>query len=300
MKLARGIVQSNAIGFVRDGEHDGSGLGASREDCPVKRPGAWPTVASPVPWRQPSPVESSMKPVRSLTLPRRGRCRGLLRRTQVPAQTPGPVVTPFQPPAPPLRVLPPRRLPPPSILRRGSASATTGRTSLPAIAKPMRDLERRKQARSRGVHVQLHHGRVVLDVSRRTSWEALRRPRHQWTDQPQMLVRFRQLSSRSKPKVVVILAGINDIAVTPARAQQRYRRQPHGHDRDRQGERLRVVLSSVLPAADFPWRSWDGTGTEGHGAHGGSAVRATGGRRVSSTITQRWRTRRWPVRGARD
>jgi len=71
---------------------------------------------------------------------------------------------------------------------------------------------------------------------------------------PQMLVRFRPDVIDLKPKVVVILAGINDIAgnTGPATlemieaniASMSELAKVHG---------IKVVLSSVLPAYDFPW-----------------------------------------------
>jgi len=72
---------------------------------------------------------------------------------------------------------------------------------------------------------------------------------------PQMLVRFHQDVVALKPKVVVILAGTNDIAgnagpstlemIEDNLASMTELAQTNG---------IRVVLSSVLPAADFPWR----------------------------------------------
>lgn len=71
---------------------------------------------------------------------------------------------------------------------------------------------------------------------------------------PQMLVRFRPDVIDLKPKVVVILAGINDIAgnTGPATlemieaniASMAELAKVHG---------IKVILSSVLPAYDFPW-----------------------------------------------
>ncbi|MBO2032260.1 SGNH/GDSL hydrolase family protein [Siccationidurans ginsengisoli] len=72
---------------------------------------------------------------------------------------------------------------------------------------------------------------------------------------PQMLVRFRQDVLDLHPAVVVMLAGINDIAQNtgpydPAATLNNIKSmtelaQAHG---------IRVVLCSVLPAYDFPWR----------------------------------------------
>jgi lysophospholipase L1-like esterase len=72
---------------------------------------------------------------------------------------------------------------------------------------------------------------------------------------PQMLVRFRQDVINLKPRVVVILAGINDIAENTGPAKLK----------DVAGNifsmaelaktaGIKVILSSVLPAYAFPWR----------------------------------------------
>jgi len=72
---------------------------------------------------------------------------------------------------------------------------------------------------------------------------------------PQMLVRFRQDVLALEPRVVVILAGTNDVAgntgpydpglTQGSLAAMAELAQHHG---------IRVVLSSVLPAFDYPWR----------------------------------------------
>ena len=72
---------------------------------------------------------------------------------------------------------------------------------------------------------------------------------------PQMLVRFRQDVLDLHPAAVAILAGINDIAENtgPYDPQATFNNvqsmtelaQAHG---------IRVILCSVLPAYDFPWR----------------------------------------------
>jgi lysophospholipase L1-like esterase len=72
---------------------------------------------------------------------------------------------------------------------------------------------------------------------------------------PQMLLRFRPDAINLKPAVIVILAGINDIAgntgpSTPEMIEDNLASmvelaKVHG---------VSVVLSSVLPAYDFPWR----------------------------------------------
>jgi lysophospholipase L1-like esterase len=72
---------------------------------------------------------------------------------------------------------------------------------------------------------------------------------------PQMLVRMRQDVIALKPRVVHIMAGTNDIAgntgiVTDDQIKDNIRSmtelaQAHG---------IRVILASIPPAADFPWR----------------------------------------------
>jgi lysophospholipase L1-like esterase len=72
---------------------------------------------------------------------------------------------------------------------------------------------------------------------------------------PQMLVRFRQDVIDLQPKVVVILAGTNDVAgntgpmtieQTEANIQSMADLATANH--------IKVVLCSVLPAYDFPWK----------------------------------------------
>jgi lysophospholipase L1-like esterase len=71
---------------------------------------------------------------------------------------------------------------------------------------------------------------------------------------PQMVVRFRQDVIDLKPRVVVILAGINDIAgnTGPMTLEQ-----TEGNIASMaelaKANGIRVVLCSVLPAYDFPW-----------------------------------------------
>jgi len=72
---------------------------------------------------------------------------------------------------------------------------------------------------------------------------------------PQLLVRFRQDVLGLHPAVVVILAGINDIAGNTGP----YDPQATLHNIESmvelaQAHGIRVVLCSVLPAYDFPWR----------------------------------------------
>ena len=72
---------------------------------------------------------------------------------------------------------------------------------------------------------------------------------------PQMLVRFPQDVIALRPAVVVILAGVNDIAGNTGPSTLEMIQDnlaamidlAHAHG-------IRVVLSSVLPAADFPWK----------------------------------------------
>jgi lysophospholipase L1-like esterase len=72
---------------------------------------------------------------------------------------------------------------------------------------------------------------------------------------PQMLIRFRPDVIALKPKVVVILAGINDIAgntgpSTPEMTENNLTSMAELA----KANNIRVVLASILPAAGFPWR----------------------------------------------
>jgi lysophospholipase L1-like esterase len=71
---------------------------------------------------------------------------------------------------------------------------------------------------------------------------------------PQMLVRFRQDVIALKPRVVVILAGINDIAgnTGPETLEQIEDNLASMADLAA-ANHIRVVLCSVMPAFDFPW-----------------------------------------------
>jgi lysophospholipase L1-like esterase len=72
---------------------------------------------------------------------------------------------------------------------------------------------------------------------------------------PQMLIRFRQDVIALKPRVVVILAGINDIAGnTGPSSLEMIEDNLASMTELAQSNGIRVVLSSVLPAIDFPWR----------------------------------------------
>lgn len=72
---------------------------------------------------------------------------------------------------------------------------------------------------------------------------------------PQMLVRFRQDVIQLKPKVVVILAGTNDIAgnTGPSTLEQIMDNIASMAELA-QAHQIAVVLSSILPVYDYPWR----------------------------------------------
>jgi len=72
---------------------------------------------------------------------------------------------------------------------------------------------------------------------------------------PQMLVRFRQDVIALRPAVVVILAGTNDIAGnTGPSTQAMIQDNLVSMVQLAQANGIAVVLSSVLPASDYPWR----------------------------------------------
>ncbi len=72
---------------------------------------------------------------------------------------------------------------------------------------------------------------------------------------PQLLVRFRQDVVALQPRVVVILAGTNDIAgnTGPSTIEMIADNIMSMADIAR-ANKIGVVLASVLPASDFPWR----------------------------------------------
>lgn len=71
---------------------------------------------------------------------------------------------------------------------------------------------------------------------------------------PQMLLRFRQDVIDLKPSVVVILAGINDIAGNTGPSTIEMIEDNIASMVDlAQANNIKVVLCSVLPAFDFPW-----------------------------------------------
>lgn len=72
---------------------------------------------------------------------------------------------------------------------------------------------------------------------------------------PQMLLRFQQDVIDLKPKVVVILAGTNDIAGnTGPMTLEQSRDNIIAMAERAKANGIKVVLSSVVPAYDFPWR----------------------------------------------
>lgn len=72
---------------------------------------------------------------------------------------------------------------------------------------------------------------------------------------PQMLVRFRQDVIDLDPAVVVILAGTNDIAGnTGPSTNEMIQGNLASMAELAKANGIRVVLSSILPASDYPWR----------------------------------------------
>jgi len=72
---------------------------------------------------------------------------------------------------------------------------------------------------------------------------------------PQMLVRFREDVINLKPTVVVILAGINDIAGNTGPAKiENVAGNIFSMAELAKAAHIKVILSSVLPAAAFPWK----------------------------------------------
>ena len=73
---------------------------------------------------------------------------------------------------------------------------------------------------------------------------------------PQMLIRFRPDAINLKPSVIVILAGINDIAGnTGPSTLEMIEDNLASMTELAKANGIPVVLSSVLPAFDFPWRT---------------------------------------------
>jgi lysophospholipase L1-like esterase len=72
---------------------------------------------------------------------------------------------------------------------------------------------------------------------------------------PQMLIRFRQDVIDLKPKVVVILAGINDIAGnTGPSSVEMIEDNLASMAQLAKANGIKVVMCSILPAYSFPWR----------------------------------------------
>lgn len=72
---------------------------------------------------------------------------------------------------------------------------------------------------------------------------------------PQMLIRFRQDVINLKPKVVLILAGINDIAGnTGPSSLDMIEDNIASMAQLAKANKIKVILCSVLPAYSFPWR----------------------------------------------
>ena len=72
---------------------------------------------------------------------------------------------------------------------------------------------------------------------------------------PQMLLRFRQDVIALQPKIVVILAGTNDIAGnTPLKDLETVAGHLFSMAELAQRHNIKVILCSVIPAAEYPWR----------------------------------------------
>ena len=73
---------------------------------------------------------------------------------------------------------------------------------------------------------------------------------------PQMVLRFRQDVIAHKPEIVVILAGTNDIAGnTPLKDLETVAGYIFSMAELAHANGIKVIVSSVIPAADYPWRS---------------------------------------------
>lgn len=73
---------------------------------------------------------------------------------------------------------------------------------------------------------------------------------------PQMLLRFRQDVINLKPKVVVILAGTNDIAGnTGPSTLEMILDNLKSMSEIAKANGIKVILSSVVPAFDYPWKA---------------------------------------------
>jgi lysophospholipase L1-like esterase len=73
---------------------------------------------------------------------------------------------------------------------------------------------------------------------------------------PQMLIRFRADVIALKPSVVVILAGINDIAGnTGPSTLEMITNNIFSMAELAKAHKIKVILCSILPAFDFPWKA---------------------------------------------
>ena len=73
---------------------------------------------------------------------------------------------------------------------------------------------------------------------------------------PQMLLRFKSDVIKLKPALVLILAGTNDIAGnTGPMTQQLIEDNIYSMVELARANKIRVILCSVLPAADYPWKT---------------------------------------------
>ena len=73
---------------------------------------------------------------------------------------------------------------------------------------------------------------------------------------PQMLIRFRQDVIKLYPKVVIILAGTNDIAGnTGPSTLEMIEDNLYSMAELAQAHKVAVVLSSILPVYDYPWQT---------------------------------------------
>ena len=72
---------------------------------------------------------------------------------------------------------------------------------------------------------------------------------------PQMLLRFRQDVIDLKPELVVILVGTNDKAGnTPLKDLETLAAHLFSMAELAHAHNIKVILSSVVPAAEYPWR----------------------------------------------
>jgi lysophospholipase L1-like esterase len=122
-----------------------------------------------------------------------------------------------------------------------------------------------QQNRELGPPARGEHRVVFMGNSITEAWQALDSAffvSHRYIDRgisgqttPQMLVRFRQDVIDLRPSVVVILGGVNDIAEnTGPTTLEAIAGNLVSMIELARANGIAVVLCSVLPAADFPWR----------------------------------------------